>query len=217
MADEALELAKFSIAFAKENVFPKYLEVVKSLGVIKTGFLGTVKENGALNLYDGKLRLMSPDGKYQDFPNSIAIRTSWPSTSRRGATQVPDAKQWGEGFSMDVIIPRACIRTNTSARINVCDFIEHPAGAGRKLEEFRAKFGRPSQLTLLYHWARPDRTVYNAENAIRLLDDPEITSTETRAKCTPRAARGTGVTERGAARSSTTTPPMPTAWSPTST
>ena len=68
MADEALELAKFSIAFAKENVFPKYLEVVKSLGVIKTGFLGTVKENGALNLYDGKLRLMSPDGTYQDFP-----------------------------------------------------------------------------------------------------------------------------------------------------
>jgi F420-non-reducing hydrogenase large subunit len=45
MADETLELAKFSIAFAKENVFPKYLDVVKSLGVITTGFIGTVKEN----------------------------------------------------------------------------------------------------------------------------------------------------------------------------
>jgi F420-non-reducing hydrogenase large subunit len=31
MADEALELAKFSIAFAKDSVFPKYLDVVKSL------------------------------------------------------------------------------------------------------------------------------------------------------------------------------------------
>src|ERR1019366_6201010 len=67
-ADEALELAKFSIAFAKENVFPKYLEVVKSLGVITTGFIGTVKEDGALNLYDGKLRLMASNGSYQDFP-----------------------------------------------------------------------------------------------------------------------------------------------------
>lgn len=68
MAAEALELAKFSIAFAKENVFPKYLDVVKSLGVITTGFIGTVTDKGALNLYDGKLRLMSPDGKYEDFP-----------------------------------------------------------------------------------------------------------------------------------------------------
>ena len=59
MADEALDLAKFSIAFAKENVFPKYLDVVKSLGVITTGFIGTVKDHGALNLYDGKLRLMA--------------------------------------------------------------------------------------------------------------------------------------------------------------
>ena len=68
MADEALELAKFSIAFAKENIFPKYLDVVKSLGVITSGFIGTVKDNGALNLYDGKLRLMASDGSYRGFP-----------------------------------------------------------------------------------------------------------------------------------------------------
>src|ERR1019366_7645971 len=68
MADEALELAKFSIAFAKENVFPKYLDVVKSLGVITSGFIGTVKDNGALNLYNGKLRLMASDGSFDDFP-----------------------------------------------------------------------------------------------------------------------------------------------------
>ena len=67
-ADEALELAKFSIAFAKENVFPKYLDVVKSLGVINTGFIGTVKEDGALNLYDGKLRLMTPDWLLSGLP-----------------------------------------------------------------------------------------------------------------------------------------------------
>ena len=41
---------------------------MKSLGVITTGFLGTVKDDGALNLYDGKLRLMKPDGSHQDFP-----------------------------------------------------------------------------------------------------------------------------------------------------
>jgi F420-non-reducing hydrogenase large subunit len=67
MANEVLEFAKFAIAFAKESVFPKYLDMVKTTGVISTGFLGTVADDGALDLYDGKLRLMKPDGSYVDF------------------------------------------------------------------------------------------------------------------------------------------------------
>jgi F420-non-reducing hydrogenase large subunit len=68
LAQEVLELAKFAMAWAKQNVFPKYLETVKTLGVIRTGFLGTVDANGALNCYDGTLRLMKPDGSFVDFP-----------------------------------------------------------------------------------------------------------------------------------------------------
>jgi F420-non-reducing hydrogenase large subunit len=37
------------------------------MGVINTGFLGTVTEDGLLDLYDGKLRMMSVDGSYEDF------------------------------------------------------------------------------------------------------------------------------------------------------
>ncbi len=193
-ADDTLELAKFSIAFAKENIFPKYLDVVKSLGVITTGFIGTVKDNGALNLYDGKIRLMAPNGTYQDFPNDRYTDFISEHIESWSYLKFPYAKQWGEGFSMDVDNPKGVYRANTLARINVCDFIDTPL-AQVELEEFRAKFGRPAQLTLLYHWARLIELLYNAENTIRLLDDPEITSTETRVKCTPRAARGVGVTE----------------------
>jgi F420-non-reducing hydrogenase large subunit len=193
MADETLDLAKFSIAFAKENVFPKYLETVKSLGVITTGFLGTVKENGALNLYDGKARLMAPDGSFEEFP--YANYTDYISEHLESWSYLkfPYAKKWGN-FSMDLAKPSGIYRTNTLARINVCDFIDTPL-AQAELEEFRQKFGRPAQLTLLYHWARLIELLYNAENAIRLLDDPDITSTETRVKVTPRAARGVGCTE----------------------
>ncbi|MGA2003366.1 MAG: Ni/Fe hydrogenase subunit alpha, partial [Terriglobales bacterium] len=192
MADETLDLAKFSIAFAKENVFPKYLETVKSLGVITTGFLGTVKENGALNLYDGKARLMAPDGSFEEFP--YANYTDYISEHLESWSYLkfPYAKKWGN-FSMDLAKPSGIYRTNTLARINVCDFIDTPL-AQAELEEFRAKFGRPAQLTLLYHWARLIELLYNAENAIRLLDDPDIISRETRVKVTPRAARGIGVT-----------------------
>jgi F420-non-reducing hydrogenase large subunit len=193
MANETLDLAKFSIAFAKENIFPKYLETVKTLGVITTGFLGTVQDNGALNLYNGKLRMMAPDGSFEDFPYDRYTDYISEHIESWSYLKFPYAKKWG-GFSMDLEKPSGIYRTNTLARINVCDFIDTPL-AQAELEEFRQKFGRPAQLTLLYNWARLIELLYNAENVIRLLEDPEITSTETRVKVTPRAARGIGCTE----------------------
>jgi F420-non-reducing hydrogenase large subunit len=50
-------------------------------------------------------------------------------------------------------------------------------------------------LTLLYNWARLIELLYNAEKAVELLNDPEITSTETRVPVVPRAARGVGCVE----------------------
>jgi F420-non-reducing hydrogenase large subunit len=193
MADECLDLAKFSIAFAKENIFPQYLDTVKSLGVIETGFLGTVKDNGALDLYDGKLRLMLKDGSFVDFPYDKYTDYISEHIEPWSYLKFPYDKRAGK-FSMDLDSPSGIYRTNTLARINVCDFIDTPL-AQAELEEFRKNFGRPAQLTLLYHWARLIELLYNAENAIRLLDDPEITSVETRKKVEPRAARGIGSTE----------------------
>lgn len=193
MAEDCLDLAKFSIAFAKENIFPPYLDVVKSLGVIETGFLGTVKENGALNLYDGKLRMMSKDGSFVDFSYDKYTDFISEHIEPWSYLKFPYDKRAGK-FSMDLEKPNGIYRTNTLARINVCDFIDTPL-AQAELEEFRKNFGRPAQLTLLYHWARLIELLYNAENAIRLLDDPEITSVETRKKVEPRAARGVGCVE----------------------
>ncbi|MBM4170140.1 MAG: Ni/Fe hydrogenase subunit alpha [Ignavibacteria bacterium] len=193
MADECLDLAKFSIAFAKESIFPQYLDTVKSLGVIETGFLGTVTDNGALNLYDGKLRLMSKDGTFVDFEYDKYTDFISEHIEPWSYLKFPYDKRAG-AFSMDLNKPNGIYRTNTLARINVCDHIETPL-AQAELEEFRKSFGRPAQLTLLYHWARLIELLYNAENAIRLLDDPDITNPETRVTAVPRAARGVGCVE----------------------
>ena len=194
MAEEVLEFAKFSISFAKNDIFPKYLDTVKVLGVINTGFLGTVSDDGALNLYDGKLRLMKPDGSYEDF--SPEKYTDFISERVEDWTYLkfPYAKSWGEGFSMDSSDPKGIYRTNSLARINVADKISTPL-AQKEFEEFRDKFGRPAQLTLLYHWARLIELLYSAEHVMELLDDPDITSRETRVPVTPRAARGIGCIE----------------------
>ncbi len=192
MAQECLELAKFSIQFAKDNIFPKYLDAVKTVGTITSGFLGTVAADGALDLYDGRLRMMYADGSYEDF--SPADYTDYIGEHVEDWTYLkfPYAKKRGP-FLLEDNAP-SLYRVNTLARINVADYIPTPL-AQKELEEFRANFGRPAQLTLLYHWARLIELLYNAEMAVQLLNDPEITSRDTRLKVTPRAARGVGVVE----------------------
>ena len=194
MAEEVLEFAKWSIAFAKEDIFPKYLDVVKSLGVIETGFLGTVGPDGSLNCYDGKLRLMKTDGTYTDFNYDQYLDFISEKVLPWSYMKFPYAKSWGEGFDLDFNAPKGIYRTNTLARINVCDNISTPL-AQAELEAFRSMFGRPAQQTLLYHWARLIELLYHAEHALEVLNDPAITNTETRVEVTPRAARGVGCVE----------------------
>jgi F420-non-reducing hydrogenase large subunit len=194
MAQEVLEFAQFAMKFAKESVFPKYLDTVKSMAVIKTGFLGTVAADGSLNCYDGKLRLMKPDGTYTDFTYDKYAEHISEKILDWTYLKFPYAKNWGEGFSMDIDNPKGIYRTNTLARINVADKMATPL-AQKEFEEFRKSFGRPAQLTLLYHWARLIELLYHAEHAVDLLNDNDITGKDTRAKATPRAARGIGCTE----------------------
>jgi len=193
MANEVLEFAKFAMAFAKESIFPKYLDTVKTVGVINTGFLGTVTADGTLDLYEGKARLMKSDGSYQEFSYDQYTDHIGEHVEPWTYMKFPYAKEWGD-FSMDIDNPSGIYRTNSLARINVCDKISTPL-AQAELEEFREKFGQPFQLTLLYNWARLIELLYNAEKANELLEDPEITSPETRVPVTPRAARGIGCVE----------------------
>lgn len=193
MANEVLEFAKFAIAFAKESIFPKYLDLIKSVGIIETGFLGTVTDDGTLELYDGKARLMKPDGSYEEFQYDQYTEYIGEHIEPWTYMKFPYAKNWGD-FSMDLDNSSGIYRTNTLARINVCDKIATPL-AQAELEEFRENFGRPAQQTLLYNYARLIELVYNAEHVVELLNDPEITGKEIRVPVTPRAARGVGCVE----------------------
>jgi len=193
MANEVLEFSKFSIDYAKKNIFPQYIEIVKTLGVIKTGFLGTVTEDGTLELYDGILRMMQADGSYEDFTYEQYTDYIGEHIEPWTYLKFPYMKKAGK-LSMDLDNPIGVYRTNTLARMNVCDRIRTPL-AQKEFEEFRNEFGRPAQLTLLYNWARLIELLYNAEYAVQLLEDPEITSKDIRVPVKPRAARGIGCVE----------------------
>lgn len=191
---ELLDFSLFTIEFAKKEVFPKYMDAVQSLGAIRTGFLGTVDAQGRLALYDGKLRLMKPDGSIVEFDSRHYADYIGEQVVPFSYGKFPYARIWNEGFSLDVENPKGIYRANCLARINVADSMATPR-AQAEFEEFRAKFGRPAQATLLYHWARLIEDVYAYEHAIELLEDPEITDTNVRAAVEPRAGRGVGCLE----------------------
>jgi F420-non-reducing hydrogenase large subunit len=193
-AQELLEFAKFSMDFAKKNVFPKYLDAIKSIGVIEVGYLGTVTADGSLDFYGGNLRLMKPDGTFEDFPSDKYKDYIGEHVEPWSYQKFPYAKKWGNGLSMNPAKPQGVYRTNALARINVVDKMATPL-AQKELEEFRAAFGRPAHYTLLYHYARLIEMVQCAEHTVELLQDPEITSREVRVKIEPKAAHGVGCVE----------------------
>lgn len=192
MAKECADFAFFAMDFAKKSIFPKYLDVVKTMASIKTGFLGLVKD-GALNLYDGRLRMMKADGTFDEFDVSQYTEFIGEHIEPWSYLKFPYQKKAGK-LDMNLDSPVGVYRTNALARINVCDRMATPK-AQQELEEFRKAFGRPAQLTLLYHWARLIELVYAAERAQELLADADVLSPDTRKAVTPRAGRGIGVVE----------------------
>lgn len=191
---QVLDFVLFALDYAKKEVFPQFQDQLPGLGTITTGFIGMVDRDGALNLYDGNIRLMKPDATciefapadYTDYLSEKAVPFSF--------GKFPYAKVWNEGFSLDSSAPKGIYRSNTLARINVARRISTPR-AQAELEQFREQFGHPAQATLLYHYARLIEAVYACERAIEILEKPEIIDTNVRAKVEPGAGRGVGCVE----------------------
>jgi len=194
-AQVLLDFSLYALDYAKTNVFNKYIDVIGELGVITTGFLGTVdRADGSFRLYDGKQRLMKADGTFVDFEGDEYLDYIGEHVEAWSYGKMPYAKSWDEGFSLDLDAPKGIYRANTLARINVCDRMATP-NAQEALEEFRSAFGRPAQATLLYHYARLIELVYACERTIELLKREIITDVNVRAGVEPKGGRGVGVVE----------------------
>lgn len=193
-AHELLDFALFAMEFAKKRVFARLIEENAALGDITTGFLGTVDEKGFLRLYDGGLRLMRADGSFQDFSAQHYADYLSECTEPWSSAKLVYASCWDEGLSLDPAEPRGVYRVNTLARINVCTGMATPR-AQAELEEFRSRFGRPAQATLLYHWARLIELIYACERSIELLGDARITDPNVRTPARPGAGHGIGHVE----------------------
>ena len=118
--------------FCQGARFSRFNAELMQLGEINTGFLAMVNpEDGGLLLSDGILRLMRPDGSFQEFSCREYADFIGEHIEPWTYAKFPYARGWGEGFSMDLDAPRGIYRTNCLARINVAEFYSNSSRPGR--------------------------------------------------------------------------------------
>ncbi len=157
---EALNLCK-KITLEKKDVLLPF-------GAFDSNHVGIVREDGCLDLYDGKLRAKAADGAVifdqivpADYLDYIAEEVRpWSYMKFPYIRSLGKEKGW--------------YRVGPLARINVCDYID-TAIAEKERQEFMALGGgKPINASMAYHWARMIELVHSAEKIKELLNDSDL-------------------------------------------
>jgi F420-non-reducing hydrogenase large subunit len=185
MVVSSVEFAKFSLKLFHDIVLgnSKYVDLIKSDAyTLKTYYMGLVDENNKVNFYDGKVRVVDPDGKEflkfepKDYLNHIAERVEeWTYV------KFPYLKKIGwKGFTDGST--SGAYRVGPLGRLNASDGMATPLAQEEYETMYKTLGGKPVHSTLAFHWARLIELLYATERALELVKDPEITSKDIRNK-----------------------------------
>ncbi len=185
MAASSVEFAKFTLKLFHDIVLgnTKYVDLIKSDAyTLKTYYMGLVDENNKVNFYDGKVRVVDPNGneflKFEpkDYLNHIAEHVEeWTYV------KFPYLKKVGwKGFVDGA--ENGVYRVGPLGRLNASNGMATPLAQEEYELMYKTLGGKPVHSTLAFHWARLIELLYAAERAVELSRDPEITSTNVRNK-----------------------------------
>ena len=197
MLRSCLDFVKFTLRLFGDIVLKNtdYVELIKSEAyTLKTYYMGTVDKNNKLNFYDGKIRVVDPEGKeFAKFAPSEYLEVieehvePWtyvkmPYLKKIGWKNLTDGKESG------------IYRVGPLARLNVADGMATPL-AQQEYERMNSTLGgKPVHSTLAFHWARLIELMYAAERGLELVTDPKITRKDIRSKL-GKPGEGIGVVE----------------------
>lgn len=198
IARDAIDFAKFSLD-AFRNIVLKNEEYVKLItGDIyrhRTYYMGLVDKNNKVNFYDGKIRVVNPDGRefakfdVKDFGDHIAEhKEEW------SYVKFPYLKKIGwKGFTDGE--KSGVYRVAPLARLNASDGMATEYADKEHDAMFKTLGGKPSHHTLAFHWARLVEMLYAAERLLELSSDKSITSKDLRNLPERKPEEGIGVVE----------------------
>jgi len=186
--DQITEWAIAAVELSK-NYFLSNQPLSNTFGSMSSNYMSLVRSDGALELYDGKLRAKDKDGKaifdqvsdqvYHDYLRE-EVR-NWSYMKFPYITELGPENGW--------------YRVGPLARVNNCDYIDSPlAEAERQIFKEHAGGGM-QHAALSYHWARMIELLHCAEKIRELLNDPEILGTDLLVRGERRNSSGIGVIE----------------------
>jgi len=184
-AENSYAIAKEALAMGKE-LFDKNWADFKKAGDYRTHYMALTKED-AVDFYSGNIRIINSEGGIvseftaQDYMEHVEEKI-YPWTYAKFAYL--KVLGWPEGI----------VQVGPTARINVNRRTTTEV-ANKEMQEFKSKFGRPAHITILLDYARLIDLMYAVERAREILQDSNVTRTDTRVKVEPKGGRGVGVVE----------------------
>jgi F420-non-reducing hydrogenase large subunit len=198
IARENVEFAKLSIRIINDVVLSNqaYVDLITSDAYTQPiYYMGLVDENNHVNFYDGKVRVVDPDGKEfckyapHGYTEHIAEHVE-PWTYLK----YPFLKNVGwKGFVPGKDSGMYC--ATPLSRLNAADGIATPLAQAEYERFYETLGGKPVHHTLAAHWARVIELLYAAEHMLELVQDPEITDPNVRTIPTETPTEGIGIVE----------------------
>jgi len=169
--EQMLEWSRSALALARSYTLDN-LERLAGFGSFESNHLSIVREDGAMDRYDGKLRAVAPGGErlLDQVPPADYL-----------AVLAEEVKPWSYmkfPFLREVGPERGWYRVGPLARLNTCDFIDTPEAESARREFFDSVGGGPCHVTMAYHWARMIELLHSAEVIRTLLEDPDLQGDE---------------------------------------
>jgi F420-non-reducing hydrogenase large subunit len=198
IAKQSVEFAKLSLKVLDDVVLKNkgYLDLILSDTFTQKSYnMGLVDANNKVNFYDGKVRVVGPDGKElckyapREYLEHIAERVEPWTYLKFPYLKKVGWKGFVDGNGSGVY------RATPLSRLNAADGMATPLAQEEYEKMYSTLGGKPTNYTLATHWARLIELLYAAERLLELSKDPEITSTDIRNIPTAKPDEGIGIVE----------------------
>jgi len=184
---EHIATTQLGLAIAKDWV-EKNHKIVEEFAVFPSNYMGTVREDGALQLYGGDIRVIDPTGK-------LIVQFNPCNYLDYIAEHVEDWSYLKFPYLKALGWPQGTYRVAPLGRLNVAEFIHTPLANEEHKVWKKLNGGRPVEATLLFHYARLIELLYSLERTQELLEDPDILGTDLVAESNIITGEGVGCIE----------------------
>ncbi|MCK5133076.1 MAG: Ni/Fe hydrogenase subunit alpha [Candidatus Sabulitectum sp.] len=165
--DQQIEWSRGALKIAKDYTV-EHLEELSDFGAFDSSHLSLIREDGAMDLYDGGIRMIDSEG------NKVIDHFNYQNYTDIISEEVKDWSYMKFPFIKEQGTENGWYRVGPLSRINTADFIDTPEAEVAR-QEFKALTGgKPNNLTMAYHWARMIEVLHAAEKMKELLLDEDL-------------------------------------------